>query len=429
MKLWNQNSKDKNSAIDHFLSSEDITLDQELFLYDIEASIAHVHELEKINIFTKTEARKVITSLKKLGKLFQTNKFKLTAKYEDCHSAIEDFLTKELGSIGKKIHTGRSRNDQIMVAMRLYAREKLDEIQSINLKVAKAFLEKSEKHSSNPMPGYTHLQRAMPSSWGLWFGAFAESFLDNAELLSNTKSWINVNPLGTAAGYGVNLPIKRDISTKELNFKRKQLNSLYVQNSRGKFELELIGVLKQPMLDIRKFSWDMSLFLSQEFNLLSLPPIYSTGSSIMPNKSNPDVIEIMRANFSILAGHYSELENLISLPSGYHRDLQLTKRSLIHSIHCVLKTMNLLPKLVRSIKINTHRSNELIDQDMLMTDQAYEMVQSGIPFRDAYSKVKSSRDKNVPLKNISRQKSSSGSAYNLNLQVLKSRLIKLSKNQ
>ena len=429
MKLWNQNSKDKNSAIDYFLSSEDITLDQELFLYDIEASIAHTHELEKINIFTKTEARKVISSLKKLGKLYQTNKFKLTAKYEDCHSAIEDFLTKELGSIGKKIHTGRSRNDQIMVAMRLYAREKLDEIQSINLKIAKAFLEKSEKHSSNPMPGYTHLQRAMPSSWGLWFGAFAESFLDNAELFSNTKSWINVNPLGTAAGYGVNLPIKRDISTKELNFKRKQLNSLYVQNSRGKFELELIGVLKQPMLDIRKFSWDMSLFLSQEFNLLSLPPIYSTGSSIMPNKSNPDVIEIMRANFSILAGHYSELENLISLPSGYHRDLQLTKRSLIHSIHCVFKTMNLLPNLVKSIKINTHRSNELIDQDMLMTDQAYEMVQSGMPFRDAYSKVKTNREKNVQSKNISRKKSSSGSAYNLNLQVLKSRFLKLSKNK
>ena len=220
-------------------------------------------------------------------------------------------------------------------------------------------------------------------------------------MLSNTKSWLNVNPLGTAAGYGVNLPIKRDISTKELNFKRKQLNSLYVQNSRGKFELELIGALKQPMLDIRKFSWDVSLFLSQEFNLLSLPPIYSTGSSIMPNKSNPDVIEIMRANYSILAGHYSELENLISLPSGYHRDLQLTKRSLIHSIHCVLKTMNLLPDLVSSIKINTHRSNELIDQSMLMTDQAYAMVQSGIPFRDAYSEVKSNRDKKLSSKNLS----------------------------
>ena len=266
MKLWNQNSKDKNSAIDHFLSSEDIALDHELFLYDIEASIAHTHELEKISIFTKAETKKVIRSLKKLGKLFRTNKFKLTAKYEDCHSAIEYFLTKELGSVGKKIHTGRSRNDQVMVAMRLFAREKLDEIQSINLKIAKAFLENSEKYSNSPMPGYTHLQRAMPSSWGLWFAAFAESFLDNAELLSSTKSWININPLGTAAGYGVNLPIKRDISTKELKFKRKQLNSLYVQNSRGKFELELVSALKQPMLDIRKFSWDMSIFLSQEFN-------------------------------------------------------------------------------------------------------------------------------------------------------------------
>ena len=185
-------------------------------------------------------------------------------------------LIKELGSVGKKIHTGRSRNDQVMVAMRLYARAKLDEIQSINLKIVQSLLDKAEKHSSDPMPGYTHLQRAMPSSWGLWFGAFAESFLDNIDLLHNAQSWMNINPLGTAAGYGVNLPIKRDISTKELGFKRKQLNSLYVQNSRGKFELELIGGLKQPMLDVRKFSWDMSMFLTQEFNLLTIPSKYLT---------------------------------------------------------------------------------------------------------------------------------------------------------
>lgn len=177
MKIWNQDSKDKNSAIDNFLSSEDITLDQEIFLYDIEASIAHAHELENINILNKSEAKKAISSLKKLAKLFKAKKFKLTSRYEDCHSAIEDYLTKELGSVGKKIHTGRSRNDQVMVAMRLYARAKLDEIQSINLKIAKSFLDKAEKHSSDPMLGYTHLQRAMPSTWGLWFGAFAESFL------------------------------------------------------------------------------------------------------------------------------------------------------------------------------------------------------------------------------------------------------------
>ena len=429
MKIWNQSSKDKNTAIDVFLSSEDIVLDQELFLYDIEASIAHAHELENINILTKSETKKVIVSLEKLAKLFLAKKFKLTSKYEDCHTAIEDYLTRELGSVGKKIHTGRSRNDQVMVAMRLYGRSKLDEIQSLNLKIAQSFFDKAEKHSSDPMPGYTHLQRAMPSTWGLWFGAFAESFLDNADLLSSTQTWMNINPLGSAAGYGVNLPIKRDISTKELNFKRKQLNTLYVQNSRGKFELELISALKQPMLDVRKFSWDMSIFLAQEFSLLSIASKYSTGSSIMPNKSNPDVIEIMRANYAVMAGHYSELENLISLPSGYHRDLQLTKRSLIHSIHCVTKTLGLLPDLIKSIKVDVKRSNEFIDQDMLMTDQTYELVQSGLPFREAYIKVKSQQEAKFVSKTISRKNSSSGSAYNLDLKILKARLKKLNQSK
>ncbi|MDB3947745.1 argininosuccinate lyase [Gammaproteobacteria bacterium] len=425
MKIWNQNSKDKNSAIDYFLSGEDIVLDQELFLYDIEASIAHAHELQNINILTKAEAKKIVASLTNLAKLFQAKKFKLTTKYEDCHSAIEDYLTKELGSVGKKIHTGRSRNDQVMVAMRLYARSKLDDIQLLNLQIAKSFFDQAENHSSDPMPGYTHLQRAMPSTWGLWFGAFAESFLDNIDLISNIQSWMNINPLGSAAGYGVNLPIQRDISTKELSFKRKQLNSLYVQNSRGKFELELVGSLKQPMLDVRKFSWDMSIFLAQEFSLLSVASKYSTGSSIMPNKSNPDVIELMRANYAVLAGHYSELENLISLPSGYHRDLQLTKRSLIHSIHCVSKTLALLPDLIASIKVDLQRSSEFIDQDMMMTDQAYALVQSGLPFREAYLKVKSNKDANFISKKLSRKNSSSGSAYNLDLKILRARLRKL----
>jgi argininosuccinate lyase len=425
MKIWNQSSKDNDSAIDYFLSSEDIVLDQELFLHDIQASIAHAHELQAINILNKLETKKIIASLKKLAKLFQTKKFKLTSKYEDCHSAIEQYLTKELGSIGKKIHTGRSRNDQVMAAMRLYARAKLDDIQSINLKIVQSFLDKAEKHSTDPMPGYTHLQRAMPSSWGLWFGAFAESFLDNIDLLNNAQSWMNINPLGTAAGYGVNLPIQRDISTKELSFKRKQLNSLYVQNSRGKFELELIGALKQPMIDVRKFSWDMSMFLTQEFNLLTIPSKYLTGSSIMPNKSNPDVIEIMRANYSVIAGHYSELENLISLPSGYHRDLQLTKRSLIHSFHCASKTLELVPNLIKSIAVDVKRSAEFIDQDMMMTDRAYDLVQSGMPFREAYINVKSNKDSASTSKTSSRKNSSHGSPYNLDLKVLKSRFKKL----
>jgi argininosuccinate lyase len=268
------------------------------------------------------------------------------------------------------------------------------------------------------------MQRAMPSTWGLWFSAFTESFLDNADLIFNTQSWINVNPLGTAAGYGTNLPINRKISTKELDFKRAQLNSLYVQNSRGKFELEFIGVLKQPMLDLRKFSWDMSLFLTQEYNLLNIDSKYSTGSSIMPNKSNPDVIEIIRANYSIVAGHYQELENLSSLPSGYHRDLQLTKRSIIHSIHCVIKTLKIIPELVQSIRVNAKRSHDFVDEDMLMTSKVYALVQAGMPFREAYLKIKTGKDTNVHLSKSQKNKFSSGSPFNLQLPVLRRRLKK-----
>ena len=427
MKIWNKTTKASNSPIDDFLSGEDIALDQELFLYDIEASIAHAEELRAIKILKVEELKRVVAALKKLAKLFITKKFKLTSKYEDCHSAIEDFLTKELGDLGKKIHTGRSRNDQVLVAMRLYTRDHLVEIQSLNLSIAKALLAKASQHSANPMPGYTHLQRAMPSTWGLWFSAFAESFLDNAELLSHTQSWMNLNPLGTAAGYGVNLPLKRDITTKKLHFKRKQLNSLYVQNSRGKFELELLSALKQPMLDLRKLSWDLSLFMTQEFNFLALGPQYLTGSSIMPNKSNPDVVELMRGSYAVIAGHYAELENLLSLPSGYHRDLQLTKRSLIHSIHAVSKALSLVPGLIKSIKVNKSRSAECIDESMLMTDQAYALVQTGVPFRDAYMIVKEKAGHQPKLAKKTAVSSSAGSPHNLQLKSLSSRLVKLTK--
>lgn len=427
MKIWNNKTNTAHSSIDAFLSGEDIALDQELFLYDVEASIAHAEELRAIKILSAAELKKMVAALTKLAKLFTTNKFKLTNKYEDCHSAIEDFLTKELGDLGKKIHTGRSRNDQVLVAMRLYTRDHLEQIQGLNLKIAKTFLLKASKHSDEPMPGYTHLQRAMPSTWGLWFGAFAESFLDNAELLATTKSWMNLNPLGTAAGYGVNLPIKRDVTTKKLHFKRKQLNSLYVQNSRGKFELELLSALKQPMLDLRKFSWDLSLFMTQEFNLLTMGTQYLTGSSIMPNKSNPDVVELLRGSYSVIAGHYAELENLLSLPSGYHRDLQLTKRSLIHSVYVVAKALELVPALIQSIKINQSRAAELIDESMLMTDQAYALVQTGVPFRDAYMSVKDKAgNQAAPLKKSS-QSSSVGSPHNLQLKSLSARLEKLTK--
>ncbi|MDB2482538.1 lyase family protein [Gammaproteobacteria bacterium] len=273
------------------------------------------------------------------------------------------------------------------------------------------------------MPGYTHLQRAMPSSWGLWFSSYAESFIDNVDLINNTIDWVDSNPLGSAAGYGVAIPLNRDLVTKELGFSRTQLNSLYVQNSRGKYEMQILNTLKQSMLDIRKFSWDMSLFLSQEFDLLSIDSKYSTGSSIMPNKHNPDVIEILRANYSILAGFSSELENLLSLPSGYHRDLQLTKRSLINGFHTSLKSLDIIPALLKTIKINKTNSNKYIDNEMKMTDKVYSLVSDGVPFRDAYGLVKNSDDHSL-LPETKSLNHSMGSPGNLNLNLLEKRLKK-----
>jgi argininosuccinate lyase len=422
-KIWNTSGVKISEEISSFLAGEDIELDNSIFIYDIDATIAHIKGLQSINILKKNEFNRLNKSLKELRKKFLEGSFKLTKKYEDCHSAIEFYLTKELGDLGKKVHTGRSRNDQVLVAMRLFAKNNLNDFKKLNQSIAKTFLQIANKYEHIPMPGYTHLQRAMPSSWGLWFSSYAESFIDNIDLINSTIDWIDSNPLGSAAGYGVALPLDRKTTTKELGFKRVQLNSLYTQNSRGKYEMQVINTLKQSMLDVRKFAWDMSLFMSQEFNLLTIDEAYLTGSSIMPNKHNPDVIEILRANYSILAGQASELENIISLPSGYHRDLQLTKRSLVSSFDVSLKSLSILPKLIKSIKVNKKNSLEYIDNEMKMTDKVYALVNEGVPFRDAYNQVKNSNDLSQ-FSETTRSNYSEGSPGNLKLNVLEKRLSK-----
>ena len=422
-KIWNTKGIESSYEITSFLAGEDIELDKSIFIYDIDATIAHIKGLASIGVIKKNELAKLIKSLKELRLKFLNKSFKLTEKYEDCHSAIEFYLTKELGELGKKVHTGRSRNDQVLVAMRLFAKKNLIDFKKSNKSIARVLLRMAKKHENNPMPGYTHLQRAMPSSWGLWFASYAESFIDNVDLINSTIEWIDSNPLGSAAGYGVALPLDRKLTTKELGFKRTQINSLYIQNSRGKYEMQIINTLKQSMLDVRKFSWDMSLFLSQEFDLLKIDKAYLTGSSIMPNKHNPDVIEILRANYSILAGQASELENLLSLPSGYQRDLQLTKRSLISSFDISLKSLNILPKLIDSIKVNKSKSIAYIDEEMKMTDKVYALVAQGKPFRDAYNLIKSSDDLSSYAQSNSKDYSE-GSPGNLALDKLDARLKK-----
>ena len=249
-KIWNTSGVKVSDEISSFLAGEDIELDNSIFIYDIDATIAHIKGLQSINILKKNEFNRLNKSLKELRKKFLEGSFKLTKKYEDCHSAIEFYLTKELGDLGKKVHTGRSRNDQVLVAMRLFAKNNLQDFKKLNQSVAKTFLQMANKYEHIPMPGYTHLQRAMPSSWGLWFSSYAESFIDNIDLINSTIDWIDSNPLGSAAGYGVALPLDRKTTTKELGFKRVQLNSLYTQNSRGKYEMQVINTLKQSMLDL-----------------------------------------------------------------------------------------------------------------------------------------------------------------------------------
>ena len=422
-KIWHTKGIESSYEITSFLAGEDIELDKSIFIYDVDATIAHIKGLASIGVIKKNELAKLIKSLKELRLKFLNKSFKLTEKYEDCHSAIEFYLTKELGELGKKVHTGRSRNDQVLVAMRLFAKKNLIDFKKSNKSIARVLLRMAKKHENNPMPGYTHLQRAMPSSWGLWFASYAESFIDNVDLINSTIEWIDSNPLGSAAGYGVALPLDRKLTTKELGFKRTQINSLYIQNSRGKYEMQIINTLKQSMLDVRKFSWDMSLFLSQEFDLLKIDKAYLTGSSIMPNKHNPDVIEILRANYSILAGQASELENLLSLPSGYQRDLQLTKRSLISSFDISLKSLNILPKLIDSIKVNKSKSIAYIDEEMKMTDKVYALVAQGKPFRDAYNLIKNSDDLSSYAQSNSKDYSE-GSPGNLALDKLDARLKK-----
>ena len=423
-KIWNTKNIKSSKEIDLFLSSDDIELDKYIFVHDIDGTIAHVKSLKSMDILKASEESKILKKLKELKLNYINGSFKLSNKYEDCHSAIEIFLIKELGDIGKKIHTGRSRNDQVLVATRLFAKEQLINIKNQNKLIASQFLTLAFKHEKIPMPGYTHIQRAMPSSWGLWFASFAESFIDNIDLIIKTIDWIDSNPLGTAAGYGVALPLDRKKTTKDLGFNRIQINSLYAQNSRGKYEMQIINTLKQPMLDLRKFAWDMSLFLSQEFNLLSIDNKYSTGSSIMPNKSNPDVIEIIRANYSILAGLSSELENLLSLPSGYHRDLQLTKRSLVSSFIICFQTLSIIPDILKSIKVNKTNSSKYINEDMMMTDKVYENVAAGMSFRDAYDLVKNNPvDKKINT--VKSKNYSLGSPKNLELNILKKRLTKI----
>ncbi len=385
--LWQKSSTSINQAMMDFMAGEDIILDQQLIGYDIIASKAHVIGLRSINLLTRLEADQLIEQLSLLEAAIESSEFVLDNRFEDCHSAIEYWLVEKLGDLGKKIHTGRSRNDQVLVATRLHLKTSLQQVIDLTKQSANVCLTKAEEGKQIPMPGYTHLQQAVPSSVGMWFAGFAESMIDNLMSLQAALNLVDANPLGTAAGYGVNLPLDRKRTTLELGLARMQINPIYCQNSRGKFEIAVLNVLSLCLLDIRRYCWDLSLFTTQEFAMVSLPDEMMTGSSIMPNKNNPDLVELMRASYAVVQSASIELQSILSLPSGYQRDLQLTKGPMLRAIKKAIDTMSLFPALIKGTNFIAESCEAKIDGPMYATDLAIELSEQNIPFRTAYKQV------------------------------------------
>jgi argininosuccinate lyase len=373
-----------DAAVMAFLAGEDVELDRELLVYDIKASAAHVRGLEKAGILSAEESVALVEGLAQIKQDYLNGDKVLDSRFEDGHSAIESWLTDMLGDVGRKIHTGRSRNDQVAVALRLYMMDRLQQLQNICTQIAGVLLKRLESEQDIPMAGYTHLQSAMPSSVGLWLAGHAEAFIDNAELAGLTSEWLSASPLGTASGFGVNLDLPRQSVADDLGFARMVVNPQYAQNSRGKIELQALSVLSGCTLDMRRLAWDLSLFTTHEFGFVKLPARYCTGSSIMPNKNNPDTVELLRAVHGVVQGAQAELSAVLSLPSGYQRDLQATKPPLLRAFRKGLQALDLLPDLLAGFEWQKRQMRASITPQMLATDKAQDMARRGIPFRDAY---------------------------------------------
>ncbi|MDI3261674.1 MAG: argininosuccinate lyase [Fulvimonas sp.] len=381
--LWQKDGVCIDEGIMRFLAGDDVLLDREFFLHDIAASKAHVEGLANIGVVSADEAAALARELDALAEDFRAGRFMLDEHYEDGHSAIEARLTERLGDTGRRVHTGRSRNDQILVATRLWLKERLEALETHCRAIAQVCLDRAAQPAL-PLPGYTHLQRAVVSSTAMWFAGFAEGFIDDALRARQTRAWIDANPLGTAAGYGVNLPLDREHVTAALGFARMQVSPVCAQLSRGKFELAALEALSSAMLDLRRLAWDLSLFTTAEFGFVALPAEYTTGSSIMPNKRNPDVVELLRASYAPVAGARTAIEQLLSLPSGYQRDLQFSKGALVAGMRHGLMALALVPDLLARMSWNEAAMRAAIEPSMYATDVAIEQAAAGVPFRDAY---------------------------------------------
>ncbi len=387
MKLWDKGfSTDKK--IDHFTVGNDRELDLQLAKYDVIASKAHAKMLGKIGLLTPTETTDLITALHAIGTSIEEGQFTIEDSFEDMHSKIEYLLIQKLGDTGKKIHTARSRNDQVLVAMHLYLKEELEEITNLTKNLFHLLLEKAERYKSIMLPGYTHLQIAMPSSFGLWFSAYAESLIDDLLFIKAAYKVADQNPLGSAAGYGSSFPIDRSFTTKEMGFETLKYNVVAAQMGRGKVEKAAAFGMAGIAATLSKMAMDICLYMSQNFNFISFPDELTTGSSIMPHKKNPDVFELVRGKCNKLQSIPNQLALVINnLPSGYHRDLQLVKEIIVPALQDMKACLEIMAFSLEKIRVNEHILEDPKYDYLFSVDTLNELVQNGMPFRDAYKKM------------------------------------------
>ncbi len=421
MKLWDKGiSIDKK--IEQFTVGNDREIDLRIAKYDVLASLVHGKMLESVGILSKNELTQLEKGLANLAKQIDEETFVIESQFEDVHSKIEFELIKTLGDVGKKIHTARSRNDQVLVALQLFYKENLKLIHGKTKTLFDTLLSLAETHKDKLLPGYTHLQVAMPSSFGLWFSAYAEVLIDDVYLLNAALKTVDQNPLGSAAGYGSSFPIDREFTTKELDFSTLKYNVVAAQMSRGKSERTIALALGSLCNTMARFAMDICLYMSQNFGFISFPDELTTGSSIMPHKKNPDVFELVRGKCNKIQALYSEMVLITNnLPSGYHRDYQLLKENMIGAIEDVKDILDIFNYAIGQVQVKDIDLNDPKYQYLFTVDNINTLVEQGMSFREAYQNIGKQVQKGTYKPDTSKQHTHLGSIGNLALDKIRAK--------
>lgn len=425
-KLWQKKDTDKlASIVESYSAGEDLVYDQKLVAYDVIGSIAHAKMLLEIGVLTNDEYKQLHIALKDVYKKYKSGKFILKEGDEDVHTRIENEVTNKHPKAGAKLHTARSRNDQVLVDMRLYSKDEIVKTSLLIQELAQEFTNFGRKYEFAPMPGYTHMQQAMLSSVGLWATQFAESLLDDLLVLETAYQLNNQSPLGAGAAYGVSLPIDRQYTAKLLGFSKVQVNSLYTQNSRGKIEGLTAQALVQVMLTLGRFATDLLLFTTSEFDFFGLPNSLTTGSSIMPQKKNVDIMELMRGRSKVIQHYAHAITDIVTaIPSGYNRDTQEIKPFLMKSFEMTKQNLEIAILVVKNLEPKLQNMKKVITKDLYAAHHSYQFVKEGMPFREAYKKVGNSLSE-IPDYNpeeVLKETNHLGAAGNLNIKSLEKKL-------